>query len=141
MKRSVLRAHDKTTSVRKSNIILMGGTGCGKTYLVKCIADYMKVPCYIQDCTKITASGYVGSDVEDCLGGLLRSCNYDLEKAKHGIVVLDEIDKNAVRSAGPSITRGPLVKGALGCSGQSPRAAGLDACLIIRTFSAILWVM
>jgi len=105
MKRSVLRAQDKNTSVRKSNIILMGGTGCGKTYLVKCIADYMKVPCYIQDCTKITASGYVGSDVEDCLGGLLRSCNYDLEKAKHGIVVLDEIDKNAVRSAGPSITR------------------------------------
>ena len=105
MKRSVLRAQDKNASVRKSNIILMGGTGCGKTYLVKCIADYMKVPCYIQDCTKITASGYVGSDVEDCLGGLLRSCNYDLEKAKHGIVVLDEIDKNAVRSAGPSITR------------------------------------
>ncbi len=105
MKRSVLRAQDKDTPVRKSNVILMGGTGCGKTYLVQCIAEYMKVPCYIQDCTKITASGYVGSDVEDCLAGLLRSCNYDVEKARHGIVVLDEIDKNAVRSAGPSITR------------------------------------
>ena len=105
MKRSVLRAQGNSTSVRKSNVILMGPTGCGKTYLVQCIADYMKVPCYIQDCTKITASGYVGSDVEDCLAGLLRACNYDVEKAQHGIVVLDEIDKNAVRSAGPSITR------------------------------------
>ena len=105
MKRSVLRAQDKKTAIRKSNVILMGGTGCGKTFLVQCIADYMKVPCYIQDCTKITASGYVGSDVEDCLAGLLRSCNYDVEKARHGIVVLDEIDKNAIRSAGPSITR------------------------------------
>ena len=105
MKRSVLRAQDKKTAVRKSNVILMGGTGCGKTFLVQCIAEYMKVPCYIQDCTKITASGYVGSDVEDCLAGLLRSCKYDVEKAQHGIVVLDEIDKNAVRSAGPSITR------------------------------------
>ena len=105
MKRSVLRAQDKNTAIRKSNVILMGGTGCGKTYLVQCIADYMKVPCYIQDCTKITASGYVGSDVEDCLAGLLRSCNYDVERAQHGIVVLDEIDKNAVRNAGRSITR------------------------------------
>ena len=105
MKRSALRAQGKDTSIRKSNMILMGGTGCGKTYLVQCIAEYLKVPCYIQDCTKITASGYVGSDVEDCLAGLLRACDYDLEKAEHGIVVLDEIDKNAVRSAGPSITR------------------------------------
>ena len=105
MKRSVARAQDKKTSIRKSNVILLGSTGCGKTFLVQCIADYMKVPCYIQDCTKITASGYVGSDVEDCLAGLLRSCNYDIEKAKHGIVVLDEIDKNAVRNAGSSIVR------------------------------------
>ena len=105
MKRSVLRAQGKDTSIRKSNVFLMGGTGCGKTYLVQCIADYLKVPCYIQDCTKITASGYVGSDVEDCLVGLLRACDYDLEKAQHGIVVLDEIDKNALRQAGPSIMR------------------------------------
>ena len=105
MKRSVLRAQDKNASIRKSNVILMGGTGCGKTYLVQCIAEYMKVPCYIQDCTKITACGYVGSDVEDCLVGLLRSCNYDVERAQHGIVVLDEIDKNAVRNTGLSITR------------------------------------
>ncbi len=105
MKRSVRRSQDKDTSIRKSNVILLGGTGCGKTFLAQCIADYMNVPCYIQDCTKITASGYVGSDVEDCVGGLLRMCKYDLEKAQHGIVVLDEIDKNASREAGMSITR------------------------------------
>ena len=105
MKRSVLRAMGRETPVRKSNVILMGGTGCGKTHLVKCIADYMQVPCHIQDCTKITASGYVGSDVEDCIVGLLRACHFDLEKAQHGIVVLDEIDKNAVKTAGMSVTR------------------------------------
>ncbi len=105
MKRSVRRSQGKNTCIKKSNVILLGGTGCGKTFLAQCIADYMNVPCYIQDCTKITASGYVGSDVEDCIGGLLRMCKYDLEKAQHGIVVLDEIDKNASREAGMSITR------------------------------------
>ncbi len=63
------------------------------------------VPCYIQDCTKITESGYVGSDVEECLVGLLRSCNYDVEAAQCGIVMLDEGDKLARKGAGPSITR------------------------------------
>ena len=63
------------------------------------------MPCYIQDCTKITASGYVGSDVEDCLAGLLRECDYDLEMAQKGIVMLDEIDKNASAKAGASIVR------------------------------------
>ncbi len=68
-------------SLDKSNIILLGNTGCGKTLMVKTIAKLLDVPCYIQDSTKITASGYVGSDVEDCLAGLLRACNYNLEKA------------------------------------------------------------
>lgn len=63
------------------------------------------MPCYIQDYTKITASGYVGSDVEDCLAGLLRECDYDLEMAQNGIVMLDEIDKNASAEAGASIVR------------------------------------
>ena len=93
------------TRIDKSNVILLGPTGCGKTLMVRKIAEYLDVPCYIQDCTKITASGYVGSDVEDCLAGLLRSCNYDLGKASRGIVVLDEGDKIAKAEAGPSITR------------------------------------
>ena len=105
MKRSVLRSQGQETSIKKSNVILLGGTGCGKTFLAQCIAEYMNVPCYIQDCTKITASGYVGSDVEDCVCGLLRMCNYDLKKTQRGIVVLDEIDKNACKEAGVSITR------------------------------------
>lgn len=89
----------------KGNCILLGPTGTGKTAMIKAIANQVSVPCYIQDCTKITASGYVGSDVEDCLAGLLRICNYDLEKAQMGIVVLDEIDKIRKAEAGTSITR------------------------------------
>ena len=103
----ILHKGDPDCRVRlgKSNIILLGSTGCGKTLLVKTIAEALDVPCYIQDCTKITASGYVGSDVEDCLVGLLRACNYNIAKAEKGIVMLDEGDKIAKREAGPSITR------------------------------------
>jgi ATP-dependent Clp protease ATP-binding subunit ClpX len=89
----------------KSNIILLGSTGCGKTLLVKTIAKLLEVPCYIQDCTKITESGYVGSDVEDCIVGLLRSCNYDIPAAQCGIVMLDEGDKIAKKCAGASVVR------------------------------------
>ena len=94
-----------TLEMDKSNIILLGSTGCGKTLLVKTIAKMLDVPCYIQDCTKITASGYVGSDVEDCLAGLLRSCNYNIKAAEFGIVMLDEGDKIAKKEIGPSLTR------------------------------------
>lgn len=95
----------KSCELEKSNIIINGPTGSGKTLLVKTIAKLLDVPYYIQDCTKITASGYVGSDVEDCLAGLLRSCNYDIKRAEIGIVYLDEVDKIATKGAGPSITR------------------------------------
>lgn len=95
----------KPSDMGKSNVLLLGHTGCGKTQLVRTIARFLNVPCYIQDCTKITASGYVGSDVEDCLAGLLRNCNYDVSKAECGIVMLDEIDKNRKAEASTSITR------------------------------------
>ena len=99
----VLRSDD--TRLDKSNIILMGPTGSGKTYMVQTIAKMLDVPYYIQDCTKLTASGYVGSDVEDCVAGLLRASGYNVKAAERGIVLLDEIDKIAKRVAGPSIIR------------------------------------
>lgn len=91
--------------IEKSNVVLLGSTGSGKTLMVKTVAKMLGVPCYIQDCTKITESGYVGSDVEECLVGLLRKCNYNVEAAQCGIVMLDEGDKLATKGAGPSITR------------------------------------
>lgn len=96
---------ERAFNIDKSNILLLGGTGTGKTLLVKTIAQMLGVPCYIQDCTKITESGYVGSDVEDCLVGLLRSCDYDIDRAQCGIVMLDEGDKLAKKSPGVSIMR------------------------------------
>jgi len=92
-------------TLEKSNIVLLGETGCGKTFIIKTIAKFLDVPCYIQDCTKITESGYVGSDVEECLVGLLRDCNYNVSAAQRGIVVLDECDKLSKQEAGVSITR------------------------------------
>ena len=79
----------------KSNIILLGETGCGKTLLVKTIARLLNVPCYIGNATSITESGYVGDDIESLLVGLLRECDYDIERAEKGIVFIDEIDKIA----------------------------------------------
>lgn len=96
---------EDAVEIDKSNVILLGETGCGKTFLIKTIAKMMGVPVYIQDSTKLTASGYVGSDVEECLVGLLRTSNYDIEAAQMGIVMLDEIDKIAKKEAGPSITK------------------------------------
>lgn len=89
----------------KSNILLLGETGSGKTLLVKTIAKLLNVPCYIGNATSITESGYVGDDVESLLVGLLRECDYDIERAEHGIVFIDEIDKVAKKGSGVSITR------------------------------------
>ena len=106
-KRIARDAAGKTNDVEveKSNVILLGETGCGKTYLVQTLAKLLNVPCFIQDCTKITASGYVGSDVEECLAGLLRACDFDEARAEYGIVMLDEGDKIAKKDENPSITR------------------------------------
>jgi ATP-dependent Clp protease ATP-binding subunit ClpX len=91
--------------IDKSNIIMAGPTGSGKTFLIQNIAKMLGVPCHIHDCTKLTEAGYVGEDVENILTGLLMACDYDVEKAQVGIVCLDEIDKLARRGENMSIVR------------------------------------
>lgn len=91
--------------IEKSNIMIVGPTGTGKTLLAKTIARLLKVPFAIVDATVLTEAGYVGEDVESLLVRLLADCDYDIEKAKRGIVFIDEIDKIARKSDNPSITR------------------------------------
>lgn len=95
----------KDIEIDKSNIIMLGPTGTGKTFLIQNIAKMLGVPCHIHDCTKLTEAGYVGEDVENILTGLLMACDYDIEKAQVGIVCLDEIDKLAKRGENMSIVR------------------------------------
>ena len=91
--------------IGKSNIVLLGETGSGKTLMVKTIAKLLDVPCYVANATSLTESGYVGDDVESVLVGLLRAADYDLSRAQIGICVIDEIDKIAKKGANMSITR------------------------------------
>lgn len=93
------------TEIEKSNIIMLGPTGCGKTLLAKTMANIIDVPFTIADATVLTEAGYVGEDVESILSSLLQSADYDVEQAKRGIVYIDEVDKVARKSDNPSITR------------------------------------
>ncbi|MBL1432218.1 MAG: ATP-dependent Clp protease ATP-binding subunit ClpX [Gammaproteobacteria bacterium] len=89
----------------KSNILMIGPTGCGKTLLAETLARMLNVPFTIADATTLTEAGYVGEDVENIIQKLLQKCDYDVEKAQTGIVYLDEIDKISRKSDNPSITR------------------------------------
>jgi len=91
--------------LQKSNILLIGPTGCGKTLLAQTLARFLNVPFTIADATSLTEAGYVGEDVENIILALLQNADYDVEKAKRGIVYIDEIDKIASKSDNPSITR------------------------------------
>ncbi len=104
-KKGVEPAGDDDITIEKSNIILVGETGTGKTYLARTIARKLNVPFCIADATVITEAGYVGEDVETILTRLLQAANYDVEAAERGIVYIDEIDKISRKSDNPSITR------------------------------------
>ncbi len=91
--------------LQKSNILLMGPTGCGKTYLAQTLAKILNVPFAIADATSLTEAGYVGEDVENILLKLIQAADYDIERAEKGIIYIDEVDKISRKSENPSITR------------------------------------
>ena len=96
---------DNDVEIQKSNVLLLGPTGCGKTYLAQTLARILKVPFAIADATTLTEAGYVGEDVENILLKLIQAADYNVEKAEKGIVYIDEIDKISRKSENPSITR------------------------------------
>lgn len=104
-KRLMQKKVDSEVQIEKSNIIMVGETGTGKTYLAKTLARLLQVPFCIADATVLTEAGYVGEDVESILTRLLQAADYNVEAAERGIVYIDEIDKIARKSDNPSITR------------------------------------
>ena len=104
-KRLIQKVTSDDVEIEKSNIIMVGATGTGKTLLARTIAKLLHVPFAIVDATVLTEAGYVGEDIESILTRLLQAADYDVEAAQRGIVFIDEIDKIARKSDNPSITR------------------------------------
>jgi ATP-dependent Clp protease ATP-binding subunit ClpX len=104
-KRIQMSKDDNDVELQKSNILLLGPTGCGKTLLAQTLARFLNVPFAIADATALTEAGYVGEDVENILLKLIQAADYDVKKAETGIIYIDEIDKIARRADNPSITR------------------------------------
>src|SRR5213595_3177046 len=104
-KRVQMATHDDDVELQKSNILLLGPTGSGKTLLAQTLARILNVPFAIADATNLTEAGYVGEDVENIIVSLLQNADHDIERAQRGIVYIDEIDKIARKSDNPSITR------------------------------------
>ncbi len=98
-------SREETVELAKSNILLLGPTGCGKTYLAQTLAKLLNVPFAIADATALTEAGYVGEDVENILLKLIQAADYDVKRAETGIIYIDEVDKIARKSENPSITR------------------------------------
>ena len=101
----MMQADDADIELQKSNILLLGPTGCGKTLLAQTLARILNVPFAIADATALTEAGYVGEDVENILLKLIQAADYDVKKAETGIIYIDEVDKIARKSENPSITR------------------------------------
>jgi ATP-dependent Clp protease ATP-binding subunit ClpX len=104
-KRLLQKSKDDEVSIEKSNVLLVGETGTGKTLIAKTLAKLLQVPFAIADATSVTEAGYVGEDVETILTRLLQAANYDVDAAERGIVYIDEIDKISRKGDNPSITR------------------------------------
>lgn len=95
----------KDVTIEKSNVICAGPSGCGKTFMLRMLAKYLNIPFYISDSSSMTQAGYVGDDVENCVLGALRDCNFNVQAAQHAIIVLDEFDKLSRKGENVSITR------------------------------------
>ena len=103
--RSPREGREESVELAKSNILMLGPTGCGKTYLAQTLAKMLNVPFAIADATALTEAGYVGEDVENILLKLIQAADYDVKRAETGIIYIDEVDKIARKSENPSITR------------------------------------